>query len=814
MKKLHVLLFVILGSSFFTLCGAQTGTWTAVTNVAPDYCNGGMSLLTDGRVICHTTAGGGNGTGWDVLTPDSTGSYINGTWSTITPMTYERLFFSSQVLPSGKVYVAGGEYGAGGTEGEVYDPVTNSWTTCLGVPTGWNIYDGNSELLYNGNVLEGPQVGANPSYDCLLWSPVTNTYTIAPSAIYDHDEAQWLKLPDSSVLFIGIATDYSNRYIPQLGTWILDDTVPGNIFDPYGEEAGCAFMLPNKKAIFFGATPFNAFYTPTGNTTPGKWTAADSFPMINGTYLGMPDASGDMMVNGHILVAASPIGTSSNEFNYPCYFLEYDYTTNTFTQVKSPIPISGGDSLIAASYQTNMINLPDGNVLVSNYQQGFSNQYLVYTPGSGPIAQGKPTINSIIGDSCPNYRITGKMFNGFCEGSAYGDDWQMETNYPLVRLTNGTHVYYAKTSNWNRIGAVATDSLEDTATFQLPPNLPTGTYSLVVVVNGFASNPVLFSPFSVSVGSVANTNFCYGDSSGSITATVQGGTSPFTYVWSPNGGTNRTASGLSAGTYTVLATDHNGCTQMAIATLTQPSAPVSGVVSGSNVSCNSLKDGLAYVIASGGITPYTYLWSNGKTTTNNSGLSAGIYTVTVTDNNNCTTTITDTVKQPKPMTVLRDSVGTQTGGCRGLAAVTVSGGAVPYTYSWSPGGETTDTIKQQCSGTYCCTITDNNGCQQVTCITIKEITGIDNIRSGNGQITIYPNPNNGEFVIQSSAANGRSSLEIYNVLGQNIYSNSLNLSKGSSAEINLGSQSAGVYFYRISKQDGSLIGEGKIVVEK
>src|SRR5579871_2038999 len=96
--------------SLFTI-SAQTGTWSRVKALAPHYNEGVCLLLTDGTVICHNINGGSYGTGWDRLTPDIHGSYINGTWDTISSMINDRLFFSSQVLPSGKVYVAGGEYG-------------------------------------------------------------------------------------------------------------------------------------------------------------------------------------------------------------------------------------------------------------------------------------------------------------------------------------------------------------------------------------------------------------------------------------------------------------------------------------------------------------------------------------------------------------------------------------------------------------------------------------------------------------------------------------------------------------------------------
>src|SRR5580698_2552826 len=104
MRKLFILF--IFHFSLFTLLSAQTGTWTQVATKAPHPNEGVCLLMTDGTVICHNIQGGSYGTGWDRLTPDVHGSYANGTWDTIAPMLNDRLFFSSQILPSGKVYVA------------------------------------------------------------------------------------------------------------------------------------------------------------------------------------------------------------------------------------------------------------------------------------------------------------------------------------------------------------------------------------------------------------------------------------------------------------------------------------------------------------------------------------------------------------------------------------------------------------------------------------------------------------------------------------------------------------------------------------
>ncbi len=732
MKKQLLALAGILCLSLLTQynLNAQTGTWTAVANPAPNQNMGVMLLMTDGTVICHNATGGAYGTGWDKLTPNAQGSYVNGTWSVAASMINDRLFFSTQVLQNGNVYAAGGEYGNGAYHSEVYNPIGNTWTASGNPPGGWNIYDGNSEILANGDVLEGPQIGANPSFDCLYWNHVSGAYTIAPSSSVpnncNHDEAAWLKLPDNSILFVGRASTRSTRYIPSLATWVTDATVPVNLWDG-ADEAGSAFMLPNGKAIFLGALGHNAIYTPSGNNTPGTWAVAADFPVLGGNQMVPNDASAAMMVNGHILCAVSPIGNPVNpsEFNNPIYFVEYNYLTNTFAQVTSPIPgLGGADSIAFAScYQTCMLDLPDGTVLLGVNQAGsFSQQYFVYTPGSGAIAQGKPTVNSVYQTpgNCGFYFISGKLFNGISEGAAYGDDWQMETNYPLVRLQNGSNVYYCRTSMWNRIGAVQTDSLQDTARFTLPPALPCGTYTLVAVVNGFESNPVIFNTYCISA-SVLTEVHCKGSSTGSASATVTGGTPAYTYNWTPSGGTAATATGLSAGTYTITVTDKNGCIVSASVTVTQPATVLTATATATPSSCSG-NTGTASVTAAGGNSPYTYLWAPlGGTNSLATGLSAATYTVNVTDANGCTVTASATVTNSGGPTVIASSTGVSCfGGNNGKASCTASAGTPPYTYLWSPGGGTTASITGLTAGSYTITVKDNTGCMAIAVTSVTQ----------------------------------------------------------------------------------------------
>ena len=239
MRKLLLTLCCVLS---VTAMYAQT--WTALTNLAPDYNGGVMLLLTDGTVICKTFSGAGGsgtyGTAWDKLTPDSHGSYLNGTWSTIANMHDDRLYFSTQILKDGRVYVAGGEYGSGGPKGEVYDPILNSWTMTPSVTAVDTFYDANSEILPNGKVLQAVVIG-DPLRN-YIYNPVANTYAISgSSALGIHDESAWVKLPDESILVVDLYSYHtghyfmsSERYIPSTDTWVADAEVPDSLYDPYG----------------------------------------------------------------------------------------------------------------------------------------------------------------------------------------------------------------------------------------------------------------------------------------------------------------------------------------------------------------------------------------------------------------------------------------------------------------------------------------------------------------------------------------------------------------------------------------------------
>ena len=202
---------------------------------------------------------------------------------------------------------------------------------------------------------------------------------------------------------------------------------------------------------------------------------------------------------------------------------------------------------------------------------------------------------------------------------------------------------------------------------------------------------------------------CNGASTGAAGVNPSGGTSPYTYSWT-NGATTNAISGLIAGTYTVTVTDANSCTSNRSFTITQPSA-LTTTGSQINLACFGGANGSASVSASGGTSPYTFLWSTGSTSNNIFGLNANTYSVTVTDANSCTATRSFTLTQPTSYPAGATVVTNVScfGGSNGAINLTPSGGTAPHTFNWG-GGIATEDRTGLAAGVYSVTITDANGC--------------------------------------------------------------------------------------------------------
>ena len=442
--------------------------WQKLTN-QPTFKTDTALLLTDGTVMVHQYSS----QNWWRLTPDSSGSYLNGTWSQLASMAsnYGPLYFASAVLADGRVIVEGGEYNFGSQVetnlGAIYNPTTNSWTTVT-PPAGWStIGDSPGVILSDGTFM----LGRNASKQQVLFNATTLTWTAVGTGKADnYSEEGFSLLPSGSVLLVDTATGTNSElYNPTTGAWTTAGSTIVKLADAGSLEIGPKIQRPDGTVVAFGGTVHNAIY----NTATGTWAAGPDFPNGND----MADAPASLLPNGNVLVFVSP-----GIFQTPASFYVFDGIT--FTQAPSTQSASR-----LTSYQGRTLVLPTGQVLWL-VADGSTIDVELYTSNGKPNAAWAPTITSVPrtvthGNS---YQISGTQFNGLSCGSDYGDDATMASNYPLVRITNMAtgHVFYARTHDHSTMG-IATGSTIVSTTFDVPATAETGASSIAVVANGISS---------------------------------------------------------------------------------------------------------------------------------------------------------------------------------------------------------------------------------------------------------------------------------------------------------------------------------------
>jgi Kelch motif len=434
-------------------------------------------LLTDGTVLFQ----GGGLTDWWKLTPDQTGSYVNGTWTQVAslPAGYAPDAFASAVLADGRVVIIGGEYNFGAfvltNLGAIYDPKANTWTS-LGHPTNWNyIGDSPSVVLPNGKFVVGNKLtkkDAKLNPKTLLWSSVSSLGKSDFNA-----EEGWTLLPDGSILTFDVKNaPNAERYFPSLKMWqnagstIVDLHSPHiggclnyggpNLYCPPG-EVGPAILRPDGTVFATGSGSnggggpgHTAIYNPSSNS----WTVGPDFP--NNDNAG--DSFAALLPSGNVLVA----GNSGQLY-------EFDGTklNPTLNFYGSLLPLPTGQVIIGGVFGTVSVYTPKGT----------------YQPSWAPTITTSPS--SVTRGS--TYQISGTQFNGLSQAAAFGDEYETATNYPLVRITNNAtkHVFYARTHDHSTMG-VATGSTTVSTHFDVPAGMETGASTLQVVANGIPSAAV------------------------------------------------------------------------------------------------------------------------------------------------------------------------------------------------------------------------------------------------------------------------------------------------------------------------------------
>ena len=287
-----------------------------------------------------------------------------------------------------------------------------------------------------------------------------------------------------------------------------------------------------------------------------------------------------------------------------------------------------------------------------------------------------------------------------------------------MTITGGTAPY---SYSWTRTGGGS-----GTGTGTSISGLSAGTYNVTVTsANGCAGtfSRTLTEAPQINITATPTGAGCNGGATGSISVTVAGGTPGYTYNWG-GGITTQNRSGLTAGAYNLTVTDSRGCTAATSVTVGQAAA-ITVTPTVTPVSCFGTSTGAISLAVAGGTSPFTYLWNDGTTTQNRTGIAAGTYAVTVTDVNGCTKTATG-ISVTQPAAALAVSF-TQTnvvcnGASTGTITATVTGGTSPYTYDWTgtPIGDGTASISNLAAGTYGVTVTDNKGCTVIGSVTITQ----------------------------------------------------------------------------------------------
>ena len=298
----------------------------------------------------------------------------------------------------------------------------------------------------------------------------------------------------------------------------------------------------------------------------------------------------------------------------------------------------------------------------------------------------------------PTLSVTATSTNGGCatKGTA------------TANATGGTPPY---TYAWSNGNTNAKDTGLAAGNYTCTVTAAGCTKTVTVTITGGGSITTTIAPVNEK---------CHGGTNGSAVATPAGGTAPYTFKWS-SGQTTSSLTNIGAGTYTCTVKDATGCTTTQTVTLTQPT-PIITSTDSTGTPCGG-NTGTAGVSATGGTAPYTYSWSNGKTTSSITNLVGGVYTAIVTDHNGCDTTVHIVVPTTNgPRDSIVSSVNVLCfGGNNGDAVVGVKGGTPPYTFSWNTAPvQTTDTASKLTAGSYAVNITDNTGCIATATVNITQ----------------------------------------------------------------------------------------------
>lgn len=451
----------------------MTWVWRSL-NQSPGTYASAMWLMQDGSVLANLY----DSTKLMALYPDSTGSYVNGSWVDAGDFLLEKLNFASAVLSDGRLIACGGEQTGSGlpqTESnfcELYDPRTGV-STAVAPPPGWaSIGDSPSVVLGDGTFLLGNTQGRGDQV--ALFDPATLTWTFGGG---DSDNEQgYTLLQTGDVLTAGVYDQTSKRYDPLGQAFVPDALLPEML--GAGSEIGPGITLMDGRVVWFGASGHTCVYTPGGAGTSGSWAQASDMPITTkGDQLTTNDSCTILEPNGRVFLVSW--GPKSG-----VVFLEYDPVADSFAVVTGA-PATGNREGI------KMLLLPNGHGLVSVPLDNGDAAWYEVTFSPGGETSWAPTITSFPAkvENGTTEILEGTQLCGLSECQAFGDDNQQAEHYPLVRFVDAMGgVTYARAHD------VSTRSIAPlqpgTVAVDVPADLAPGTYCVQVVAMGIPSQCV------------------------------------------------------------------------------------------------------------------------------------------------------------------------------------------------------------------------------------------------------------------------------------------------------------------------------------
>ena len=420
-----------------------------------------------------------------------------------------------------------------------------------------------------------------------------------------------------------------------------------------------------------GTAPLNYYWSSSSNT------ATTETNLAAGQYTAF-------VVDANNCVSSMPINITEPDELHVIIYSSTDASCNGYNDGQAIASSSGGPVGTDYSYQWNAGGSTDSvaniNLQAGTYTVTVTDDNNCTTQKSITIAE--PTAISI---------DTTDFTNPLC----FGDD---DGTASIVFVSGGTSGTGNYSYLWN-----------NGQTGQTAVNLQAGEYIVTVTDdhNCFDTITITLTQPTLLESSLSITSIlCYGDNTGSATITGNGGTLPYTYSWSHNNLTNNIADDLLIGDYWVTITDDHNCFNVDSFTITGPTMALDVASNFTNPTCYNDSTGEISLSVQGGTPDYSYYWSNGETSQNLNEISAGTYSVTVSDNNSCTEALSITLVNPDFISIV-DSIYYED--FLGNILLNVSGGTPDYTYLWS-NGQTGNLIEDLSSGYYSVTITDANGC--------------------------------------------------------------------------------------------------------